>query len=198
MKRLLITFMITGLLGTLLISQTMTEEKKVEFVGALKCKKCHNLKSTGKYLDDWMTRKHYKTFFLLKGDEQKDPKCLKCHTTGYGEPGGFQIKDFEPPFAAFEDIKSKKDETAYLKSMLSTQCEMCHGPSELHLESKRGEKVIPHIWEPNEKTCIKCHNPESPNWKTDRYTDKEGKKSGFDFEQAIKLIAHKVEKKKTE
>jgi hypothetical protein len=148
------------------------EDEKIEFIGATKCKMCHNLAKTGKFFDDWMNNKHAKAFDLLKGDEQKDPKCQKCHTTGFGEPGGFQ---------KFDDEASMK--------MVNVQCEMCHGPGGLHSKSKK-DNVIPHAWEPVKETCEKCHNPESPTWKEDRYTDENGNKAGFIFEIAVKEVNH--------
>lgn len=194
MRNVLTSLTLFGVLMVFLIPANLTAEEKIAFVGAAKCKMCHNLKSTGKYYDDWKEKKHYKSFFLLKGNEQKDPKCLKCHVTGYGEPGGFQLEGFTPPFTKFEDIKSSQDESTYIKAMLGTQCEMCHGPGEKHIKSKRGGDVIPHAWEPDEKTCTICHNPENPHWNPEKYTDKNGKKTGFDYEQAVKIIAHQVEK----
>jgi hypothetical protein len=39
-------------------------------------------------------------------------------------------------------------------------------------------------------SCAKCHNETSPTWKADRYTAKDGKKVGFDAEQAYEKIKH--------
>lgn len=161
----------TAALFTLPMNTTGGEEK-IDFVGAAKCKMCHNKEKEGKFFDDWSKSHHAKAFDLLKDDEKKDPKCQKCHTTGFGEPGGF---------VSMEDKASAK--------MVGVQCEMCHGPGGLHQKSKK-DNVIPHAWEPNAKTCEKCHNPESPTWKEDRYTTKDGKKVGFDYEQAVAKIQH--------
>ncbi len=194
MKRLFLLLLAIGLSILFILPGRMAAEEKLKFVGATKCKMCHNLKKSGKYFDDWKTKKHYQSFFLLKGDERKDPKCLKCHTTAYGEPGGFKLEGFKPPFEKFEDIKSNKDTSTYIKAMLGVQCEMCHGPGEKHVKSKKGKTVIPHAWEPEEKVCTACHNSENPHWNPEKYTDKDGKKTGFDYEQAAKIISHKVEK----
>ena len=189
------------LFGALLVAMTFSlsqakDEAKLKFVGAAKCKMCHNMKSSGKYFDDWIDKKHAQAFYLLKGDEQKNPDCLKCHTTGYGEPGGFTVDKLPVPFAKFEDMKKSSEISKYVKGMFSVQCEMCHGPGEKHIKSKRNKEVIPHAWEPDEKTCAKCHNDTNPNWNPEKYTDEDGKKSGFDYKQAVKIISHKVEKKK--
>ena len=49
---------------------------------------------------------------------------------------------------------------------------------------------------PNVKTCLKCHNDESPTWDPEKYTLEDGTKAGFDFEQAFATIAHFNPKKK--
>lgn len=150
------------------------EEEKLEFVGAMRCKMCHNLKSTGKFYDDWEEGPHAKAFELLSEEEQKNPDCVKCHTTGYGEPGGFK---------SIEDKGSKK--------MVGVQCEMCHGPGEKHIKSRRGKKVIPHAWELEEEVCTKCHREEgNPNWDPKKYKLENGETTGFDFEQAVKKVNH--------
>lgn len=35
------------------------------------------------------------------------------------------------------------------------------------------------------------HNDENPTWDPEKYTLKDGTKAGFDYEQAVKVIAHK-------
>ncbi|MBN2328625.1 MAG: hypothetical protein JXR73_15895 [Candidatus Omnitrophica bacterium] len=155
------------------IGEEKKEEENLKFVGATKCKMCHNLKKYGKFYDDWESKEHAKAFDTLSDEEKKDPKCQKCHTTGFGKPGGFMELD---------DKDSMK--------MVGVQCEMCHGPGEKHIKSKRNGDVIPHAWEPDEKACEKCHNPESPTWKEDRYVDEDGNKSGFIYKLAVKKMNH--------
>ena len=70
-------------------------------------------------------------------------------------------------------------------------CESCHGPGGDYYK----KKVIKAIYsgkqdgktlgliEPDEKTCKKCHNEESPSYKP------------FDFKKRVKEIAHPVPKK---
>lgn len=142
----------------------------IEHVGAARCKMCHNKADSGKFFDDWEKGPHAKAFDLLKPEEQKDPKCQKCHTTGFEKPGGFASLEKTP-------------------KMVGVQCESCHGPGQLHMKSKAGN-VIPHAWEPEEETCKKCHNPESPTWKEDRYVDEQGNKSGFNYNMAVKKVGH--------
>ena len=43
---------------------------------------------------------------------------------------------------------------------------------------------------PATKSCDQCHNDKSPTWNPERYTAKDGKKTGFDAEQAYEKIKH--------
>ena len=173
MKKWLFLALSFSALFMVLLPVTVTvggEDEKLAYVGNAKCKMCHNKKTEGMYFDDWSETKHAKVFDLLKGDEQKDPKCLPCHTTGMGKPGGFVSLEETP-------------------KMVGVQCEMCHGPGQEHIKSKK-DNVIPNKGVPKVETCQVCHNDTSPHWKPEKYTTKDGKKVGFDFEQAVLLINH--------
>lgn len=145
-------------------------EEDLAFVPAKKCKLCHNKASTGKFFSDWEDSKHAKAFELLKGDEQKNPECLKCHTTGFGKKGGFV------------SLEESKD-------LVGVQCDMCHSPSEKHIKSKKDD-VIHHVGKVEEKRCTFCHNDSNPNWDPEKYTLEDGSKSGFDYKQAVKKVNH--------
>ncbi len=114
--------------------------KDAKYVGSKKCRSCHL-----KEHKTWRKTKHYKTFEQLEGPEKKDPDCLKCHTTGYGKPGGFV---------------SEKD----TPDLRSTGCESCHGPGGKHVvaaksapETGKWDKKMSKT--PAANTCVKCHNP---------------------------------------
>ena len=95
-------------------------------------------------------RSNTKAFDLLPDKYKADPKCLKCHTTGYGEPTGFK------------DPKSTP-------SLKGNTCETCHGPGSKHEEvskpfakkklTAQEEKLLrDSIWMMlPENVCIKCH-----------------------------------------
>ena len=55
-----------------------------EFIGVAKCKMCHNKPATGAQYAAWAASPHAKAFQSLKGDDAKNPKCLKCHSTAFG------------------------------------------------------------------------------------------------------------------
>ena len=48
---------------------------------------------------------------------------------------------------------------------------------------------------PVEKTCVACHNADNPTWDPERYIIDSGETSGFDFDQAFKIISHMNPKK---
>ncbi len=150
------------------------------YIGALKCKTCHSDKAHGDQFGAWSKMKHAKAFEVLASDDakriakekgiedaQKSDKCLKCHVTAYGKPAEEIGKGFDPK--------------------LGIQCESCHGPGEKHMKArvaaagadeeedldagdKQGAKYtkIPAdevIFDPGMKTCLSCHNSESPSFK---------------------------------
>jgi hypothetical protein len=70
-------------------------------------------------------------------------------------------------------------------------CESCHGPGGDYYKKKVMKAIYSGkqdgkalgLIEPDEKTCKKCHNEESPSYKP------------FDFKKRVKEIAHPVPKK---
>jgi hypothetical protein len=150
------------------------------YVGAGKCKFCHNAAATGAQFDHWAKSAHAKAFATLatpeakktaaaKGvaDPQKAPECLKCHVTGHGAPPAL--------------LKEKYD------AKEGVSCESCHGPGgdywQLNVMKDRAKSIAAGMLVPDEKTCAKCHNPESPQYKP------------FDYKTALAKIAHPNPKK---
>lgn len=77
---------------------------------------------------------------------EADPDCLRCHTTGYGLPGGF--------------ISPRKTPQLY-----GVGCENCHGPSQAHVN----DPAIHTQYQAFDQ-CIRCHDEEnSPAFKRDTY-----------------------------
>jgi len=113
--------------------------KDAKYVGAKKCRSCHSKDHKG-----WRKTKHAKTFEQLEGPEKNDPDCLKCHTTGYGEPGGFVSEEGTP-------------------NLKGTGCESCHGPGSEHTKEAKNApetgKWDTKISKVPQNTCVKCHNP---------------------------------------
>jgi len=156
------------------------QAKVNHYIGAQKCKSCHSDKATGDQHGAWTKMKHAKAFEVLASDDakriakekgiadaQKADECLKCHVTGHGKPAENFDKAFDPK--------------------LGVQCETCHGPGEKHMKARvaaagdeeeeedldAGKKAAKYvklpademISDPGMKTCLGCHNAESPNFK---------------------------------
>lgn len=145
------------------------------FVGAEKCKMCHNSAAKGAQFTQWSQSKHAKAFETLgteaakkvaaeKGiaDPQKADQCLKCHVTGHGAPA--------------DKLTDK------YKAAEGVSCESCHGPGgdywKMEVMKDRAKSVAAGMVIPDEKTCTGCHNAENPTFK------------GFDFASYSAKVAH--------
>lgn len=132
-----------------------------EYIGAAKCKACHNSATKGAQYKKWAAGPHANAFKSLKGDEAKDPKCLKCHTT---------------------EGHTDRNLHATLTQTEGVGCESCHGAGSGYkptsIMKNREKSIAKGLILPDEKVCKQCHNDESPHFK------------GFDFEESFKKIAH--------
>jgi hypothetical protein len=73
---------------------------------------------------------------VKKGLTQEEIRgCYACHTTGYGQPGGF--------------ISIEK--TPHLKN---AGCEVCHGPGEFHVKTRNPQYIKRKM---TLKDCEVCH-----------------------------------------
>ena len=137
--------------------------QEYEYIGAAKCKMCHNKPATGAQYKQWAASKHAKAMESLVGDEKKDPSCLKCHSTAG---------------AVSEDLIA----TITVKEGVS--CESCHGPGSGYksksVMQSHEKSVARGLIMPTEAVCIECHNEESPHFK------------GFNFEEALKEVDHPI------
>jgi len=158
------------------------------YLGVKKCAFCHVRLDNS--LSTWVITKHSNAFDALRTAEAKkfsetpdeDPKCLKCHMTG-------MVWDHA---ASHEPVQGKAGEV-----FEGVQCEMCHGPGKAYRTEMA--RALPKTHEldeqqctrkgltiPTEETCRKCHNEECPVF------------TGFNFEEAKKLIKHGTEESKCE
>lgn len=178
MKNLLGISILVALMAFMVwpVSAPMSQEEEIEFVGSSRCKMCHNKEESGKFFDNWEQSKHGQAFDTLSEEEQKNEDCQSCHTTGYGQPGGF---------VSLEETDD----------MVHVQCESCHGPGGEHIKSAMRNRDDPDAitktpWEPTEELCVKCHNEESPTWDPERFEDEDGNKAGFIYDVAFKMVNH--------
>jgi hypothetical protein len=142
-----------------LLSVAQAAEPAHAYVGAEKCKMCHNSPAKGAQFAKWTESEHAKAFAVLASDPAKaiakakgiaDPQtsdeCLRCHVTGHGAP------------AAKLTDKYKKEE--------GVTCESCHGPGgdywKMDVMKDRARATAAGMVLPTEATCKTCHNAESP------------------------------------
>ena len=95
------------LLGIVFIFSTIVNAEDFKYVGAAKCKMCHNKAEKGGQYASWAAGPHAKAMLSLKGDEVKNPKCLKCHSTAAGADQAL---------------------VATITVEEGVSCESCHGP----------------------------------------------------------------------
>ncbi|MCR4315181.1 MAG: cytochrome c family protein [Planctomycetes bacterium] len=129
---------------------------EARFVPMDECKKCHEDR-----VNDWGASRHATSFDRLvtasaatggKADYTHDPKCLRCHTTGFDSPdrGGFQ----------------NAEQTPHQRGIW---CSECHGAASEHVTLMNrvilGNARDPGAWKrkidrtPIERNCSRCHNP---------------------------------------
>jgi predicted CXXCH cytochrome family protein len=109
----------------------LTGKLREQYLGIETCARCHDAT-----VSDFMLSPHFRTFKrLTDSGNEKDGKCLPCHTTGYGMFSGY-------------DPESEEKGGINLRGV---QCEACHGPGTSHTrDGKYRERA--------RKVCRKCHN----------------------------------------
>ena len=163
MKRiLLVTFFVLGLISALTAGD-------FTYVGVKKCKMCHKGEKKGNVYETWLGKRHAKAFESVKAKgQEQNPKCLKCHTTGF-DKGGYKIGDTNA--ANFEGV----------------QCEACHGAGsgykKMSLMKDKAQAMKNGLIEPTEKVCVECHDAAQCK-----------KAEGFNYAEAVKAIDHKYRK----
>lgn len=113
------------------------------YVGGDACLQCH----TPQY-ENWQNTFHARAYnTLVKEGRNYDVECLACHTTGYGEPGGYMV--------------SQRDQSPFL----NVQCESCHGPGSRHSGETGGI-----VRNGGKEVCLGCHNEKnSPRFNYETY-----------------------------
>ncbi|QPJ62196.1 MAG: cytochrome C-554 [Candidatus Nitronauta litoralis] len=171
---------------------------KTKYVGSLKCDgSCHDA-----YYQAWKNTGHGKSFDLLKPgkrteakkkagldadkDYTNDPNCLRCHTTGYRQRGGFRPASSKK--ASFIDPSEPNKE--------QVGCEMCHtvaGGSEIRkvMKNTRGDFAKADTEKHGQRwdyknVCKRCHlHPKSP------FKPSVDPKYEFNFDERVKNV-HKI------
>ena len=152
-----------------------------EYLSAKKCKACHM-----KQYKAWSKTTMATSFENLKPGVKADEKtkagldpnkdytadadCLKCHTTGYGKPGGFVSLEKTP-------------------KLINVQCEGCHGPGgdfkaimKKDKKFKLADAKAAGLMVPTEaaNNCMDCHGSDSP------FNESVDPKYKFEIKQRLK------------
>ena len=145
----------------LFLGGNYAEAQEYEYIGAAKCKMCHNKPAKGEQYNKWAKGPHAKAMEALTGDDAKNPKCLKCHSTAYSVDKSLHMG---------------------IKSTEGVSCESCHGPGSVYksmsIMKDQAKSLANGMILPNEAVCKKCHNKESPTFK------------GFNYAEYVKKISH--------
>lgn len=167
------------MIGALFLAVGASHTADHEYVGVKNCKKCHI-----KEWKSWSTTTMATTFETLRPGERAeakqeagldpdkdyttDPECLPCHTTGYGEAGGFVDEASTP-------------------ELMNVGCEMCHGPGgtytqDEYMSLKNKEYKLDEVVAAGMvrtvtvAQCEGCHNAQSPFVGDDHVFDFEANK----------------------
>ena len=146
-------------LGNVISAQTF------KYIGADKCKLCHNKPATGDQYGKWLKDPHSQALKTLGNqasldyakkngiaDPAKEAKCLKCHST-------------------FDRSDAKLRATILQTEGVS--CETCHGPGSMYktpaimknlAQSKNMGLIVP-----DKTLCLQCHNKDNPFYKEFNY-----------------------------
>lgn len=128
---------------------TKDEERELAsggpYIGVTGCVECHR-----PFWEVWDKTRHSGAFASLERvGKSKDPECVVCHVTGYGDEGGFYSAKLTPGLA-------------------NIQCEACHGPGREHIIDF-ANPMRP-VAQP---TCLRCHTKEnSPDFDFMIYLEK--------------------------
>ncbi len=133
------------------------------YVGIEECGMCHQ-----EAVDFWKNTNHAKAWETLEGlGKEFNYDCIGCHVTGFDKPGGSNI--------AFND------------ELRDVQCEQCHGPGSIHVDTEGNSKVPSIVRRPEESVCLGCHTQEhSDTFDFDAYLrDITGPGHGLNFRNTL-------------
>jgi hypothetical protein len=109
--------------------------RTAEFIGSDTCLGCHPASAKS-----WRESGHAHAFASLERNQAAmDPKCVGCHTVGFGHVTGYRRE--------FSGAK-----------LANVGCESCHGPGSLHVQQYRDGAPIQFKFRPlGAGDCQKCH-----------------------------------------
>jgi hypothetical protein len=113
-----------------------------QYVGSSSCAGCHETQyeTFNKHSRKAKSDKSVK-LMAKKLTPEELKQCYGCHTTGYGQPGGFVSYEKTPDLGHLG-------------------CEACHGPGSAHVDSGGAKNKILGKGRIDLKQCDKCHKSE--------------------------------------
>lgn len=110
------------------------------FLGSDACQECHpdQFETYSKYSKKAHSS-HSVQIMASDLTTEEVSTCYACHTTGYGQPGGF---------VSFEETPA----------LANAGCEVCHGPGSAHVEAGGDPSLIK--GKLSMADCETCHSPE--------------------------------------
>jgi len=165
-----------AMLSVVLFTSSAIMAQTYDYIGAAKCKMCHNKATTGQQYKIWSEGPHAKAMESLSSekslkyakengiaDPTKEKSCLECHST----------------FA-----RINQDNNLGVKAEEGVSCETCHGPGSAYktnsIMNDQAKAIANGLIIPDQKLCESCHNSKNPFHKP------------FNFDEYSKKIAHPV------
>lgn len=167
---------IIAMVSVALFAGTVLMAQPYDYIGAAKCKMCHNKVATGQQYKIWSEGPHAKAMATLSSekslnyakehgiaDPTKEKSCLECHSTFYS---------------------INQDNNLGVTSAEGVSCETCHGAGSAYktnaIMNDQAKAIANGLIIPDQKLCEKCHNPKNPFHKP------------FNFDEYSKKIAHPI------
>lgn len=112
-----------------------------DFIGPENCKACHPAA-----YEAWKESQHSRAASALSPKQQKDGRCLSCHSPEGG------------------------------KGHADVGCESCHGPGQFYapkyvMKDSELSRAVGMV-DPSEKQCLKCHDANAPSLKPFKFAEK--------------------------
>lgn len=130
-------FVLSALMVVYSAPSVSEEAARPTYVGSQRCKMCHMPQFRA-----WEAGPKAKAWEAIKDAADKE-KCYACHTTGFGQPGGFTSIEATPNLAG-------------------VGCESCHGPGSAHVAMPASNRDAAARAATTNKfitDCRTCHNP---------------------------------------
>jgi hypothetical protein len=145
-----------------------------KYIGADKCKLCHNRAASGEQYNKWLKDPHSQALIPLSSKESldyaakngivdptKEAKCLKCHST-------------------YDAVDQNLRGGIFATEGVS--CESCHGPGSVYkaipVMRNHEQAITMGLLVPDKQLCLQCHNKENPFFKE------------FNYEASLATITH--------